>query len=493
MPPENRSIIADAADEAAGQRAGWVVFAAAVTIGVGAAWHYARLGLTLSHYDARAHLVVARRVVDSLTPGWRQLGAVWLPLPHVLNLLPVQLDWNFRTGFSGVAISIVSLAWGLSALTRYLVRHIGSTWAAVAAPLAALLNPSVLYLQSTPLTEPLLFGLSLTSLLAVDTWIATPRRREGQIAGGWLAALVLTRYEGWFIAVLLVAVAFVARPRIRTGLPMVGYPAAAILAFFCLSYLSSGVLLVTSGFFTPDNPARGDLAMALGQIASATRDLVGPLLIAGSAIGLVLAVVGARGSRGRSLLPICLLGSALLPLAAFHAGHPERVRYMVPLVVATATLAGLALAVLPPRARPVAAAALLGLSIALRPPFSATPMLVEAQWELPFHDARLVVTRYLTTEYDGTPILASMSSLAHYMQETSLIGLNLRNFVHEGNGDLWQDAFGDPRHHVRWILIEERANGGDALALRARTDPSFLDGFTRVSASGGLALYRRSN
>jgi hypothetical protein len=61
-------------------------------------------GLTLSHYDAKAHLVVARRVFDSLTPSWEQIGAVWLPLPHVLNALPVQIDWMYRTGASAIAI-----------------------------------------------------------------------------------------------------------------------------------------------------------------------------------------------------------------------------------------------------------------------------------------------------------------------------------------------------------------------------------------------------
>ncbi len=57
-----------------------------------AAWHYHTLGLTLSHYDARGHLIVARRIVDSITPGWQQIGAVWLPLPHLLNAMPVQID-----------------------------------------------------------------------------------------------------------------------------------------------------------------------------------------------------------------------------------------------------------------------------------------------------------------------------------------------------------------------------------------------------------------
>jgi len=92
---------------------------AALPIGVGiaagaagalAAWHYHRLGLTLTHYDARGHLVVARRIVDSITPGWQQIGAVWLPLPHLLNALPVQIDLFYRTGAAAFAISIASFA-----------------------------------------------------------------------------------------------------------------------------------------------------------------------------------------------------------------------------------------------------------------------------------------------------------------------------------------------------------------------------------------------
>jgi hypothetical protein len=72
--------------------------------------HYYRLGLTLSHYDARGHLVVARRVFDSLAPGWQQFGAVGLPLLHRLNLLPVQIDRLYRTGLSATSISVVSFA-----------------------------------------------------------------------------------------------------------------------------------------------------------------------------------------------------------------------------------------------------------------------------------------------------------------------------------------------------------------------------------------------
>src|SRR3954464_11591312 len=94
------------------------VFAAAAagTIGVAAAVRYHQLGLTLSHYDARGHLIVARRIIDSITPGWQQIGAVWLPLPHLLNMLPVQIDAFYRTGASAVAISIASFALATAAI-----------------------------------------------------------------------------------------------------------------------------------------------------------------------------------------------------------------------------------------------------------------------------------------------------------------------------------------------------------------------------------------
>src|SRR5437868_14605312 len=84
--------------------------------------HYARLGLTLSHYDSRGHLVVARRIIDSLTPGWQQIGAVWLPLPHLLNTLPVQIDFFYRTGASAVGISVLAFAVAVAAIVSIVQR-----------------------------------------------------------------------------------------------------------------------------------------------------------------------------------------------------------------------------------------------------------------------------------------------------------------------------------------------------------------------------------
>jgi len=119
-------------------------------------------------------------------------------------------------------------------------------------------------------------------------------------------------------------------------------------------------------------------------------------------------------------------------------------------------------------------------------------MVVEAQWEQPNAPVRKRVTAYLRANYDGDTIMASMGSLGHYMQEASRDGFAVRDFLHEGNGDLWLAALDGPRPFVGWVLIEEKANGGDVLAAIARENPRFLDGFSRVSEGAGLALYRRT-
>jgi hypothetical protein len=474
------------------------VCALAVVLGLTAALMYARADLTLSHYDARAHLTVARRVVDSLTPGWRQFGGVWLPLPHVLNLVPVQWDWAYRTGAAAVAISIAALAWGLTALAGFLYRETRSAAVAVAAPLAVLLNPNVLYLQSTPMTEPLLIGGALLAVAAVGDWLRAPDARLERRAGLVLAALVLIRYEGWLIAAALLALAAIGlitrretRRRAAYVLDLSLYPLVAIVLFLFLSWGSTGTWFQRSGFFVPDNPTRGQLGATIEAVWRSTLELAGPWLIGTALAGVVVSLWKARRSSA-ALLPLALVAAALLPMFAFYQGHPHRVRYMVPLVAAAGALAGLAFAAIPARLRSVAGIALFAVVLADRVPWSPeAPMVKEAQWETPYRLARQHVTAVLRDVHGGDPILASMGSLGHYMQESARAGFDLADFLHEGNGDLWTAALAAPRRHVRWMLIEEHAEGGDMLAMRARENPEFLDGFTRVADGGGLVLYVR--
>jgi hypothetical protein len=153
--------------------------------------------------------------------------------------------------------------------------------------------------------------------------------------------------------------------------------------------------------------------------------------------------------------------------------------------------AGIALGMLKGRWRQAAiGATAVWLAVTVKPIDANAPMVQEAQWDAPFSLGRRNVTACLVREYRGERILASMGSLAHYMQELSHAGINIRDFVHEGTLPYWQEAIEAPTGRVGWVLVEERAEGGDMLARRVRESSAFTTGFARLCADGGVALYK---
>jgi hypothetical protein len=476
---------------------------AALILGAAAALFYAHAGLTLSHYDARAHLVVARRIFDSLTPGWQQVGAVWLPLPHLLNMVPVQVDILYRTGASAVAISVLSTGIAAWALASLILRTTGSRSGATAAVALLVLNPDVLYLQSTPMTEPLLFATTTAALALTAFWIERHRSEWPHAAGAMLAAACLTRYEAW--PVTACAVALTAVVLVRRGVPvgaaavrclqLAAWPGLAIVLFLINSRWTVGAWFVSAGFFIPENiEALGHPLAAWQQVREGLYRVSGTGLVWSAYAGSALIVLASIRSRARAplLLLFALAGAAALPVSAYLQGHPFRIRYDVPLVAACAALAGAAISTLPSRIRPIAAAALIGVSVVQAHPLDpAAPMVVEAQREAANKEGRRAISNYLVAHRDGRTIMMSMGSLGHYMQDLSAYGFSIHDFLHEGNGDLWNFAVGNPRELAGWIVIEERAEGGDALYLEAKKHPQFLTGFDRVAEGGGAGLYRR--
>ena len=477
---------------------------AAILAGCYAAWFYHQAGLTLSHYDAKAHLVVARRVIDSLTPGWRQIGAVWLPLPHLLNLLPVQLDVFYRTGAFAVGMSVACFGLMVYACARLVIQVTGSGLAAAAGVTAVALNPDMLYLQATPMTEPLLLALTTLGIALLARWVGSGHRRHGHAAGLVIAAACWTRYEAWPLTAAALVMALLAFW--RRGVPfasaatevmrVAAYPAAAGLLFLLQSRLTVGHWFVTGGFYVPDNGDMGRPFKALGSIWWASHQLNGyGVLLFAVAGALLTALTGlTRRDHAPALVVLALAATAALPWYAFCSGHPFRFRYMVPLVPALAVYAGCGVGLLPGRLRAAAAAALVLLVLVGTRPLSATaPMVLEAQLDRQHSVARRTVTAYLVAHRRGDgKILASFGSLSHYVQELSRDGLRVRDFVHEGNGDLWTATVARPRSHVDWILVEELAEGGDVLARRAWGDRAFTEGFRRVAEGGGVALYERT-
>ncbi len=152
----------------------------AAVISFGALIFYYHQGAILLYGDAVAHINIARRVFDSRTPGLFQLGTVWLPLPHVLNIPFIANDRLWQTGLGASVPSMIAYVLGSLGVFR-LVSGLASRRAAWIAALVYALNPNLIYMQSTAMTESLYLAFFIWSAVYFSEFVH--RRQRGCGAG----------------------------------------------------------------------------------------------------------------------------------------------------------------------------------------------------------------------------------------------------------------------------------------------------------------------
>src|SRR5437867_8580022 len=165
----------------------------------------------LYYDDAVSHLVIARRVIDSLTPGIAQFGSVWLPMTHLLLLPFTASNYLFQTGLAGTIVSGISTAVAAVYLFRIVRLHFSPNYGFLAASLF-LMNTSVIYMSLVPMMEaPFLmffmmasyYGLNWCSLhkSSNDIWLQYRSLLKCALA---ISAATLTRYEAWLFPLGLI-------------------------------------------------------------------------------------------------------------------------------------------------------------------------------------------------------------------------------------------------------------------------------------------------
>jgi hypothetical protein len=229
------------------------------------AWFFRR-GDILLYGDAVAHINIARRLFDARNPGWDQLGSVWLPLPHLLMAPFVANDWLWRTGIGGSVPSMLAYVLGVAGIYR-LVRARASRAGAALAAIIYALNPSLLYMQSTAMTESIFLAALIWSVVYFDDFVrglgesgnaSLPARAPAagsaalpdsippagaqlpswkaiERCGCCLAAAIFTRYDGWIFAFVVGICAVLAALRWFTKHPP--QPTRARLLRSMLSFL----------------------------------------------------------------------------------------------------------------------------------------------------------------------------------------------------------------------------------------------------------------
>jgi hypothetical protein len=470
-------------------------------------------GYTLYYGDSTAHLNIARRVIDSRTPGYDEIGTVWLPLPHVLMIPLAKDDRLWQTGLAG-AIPAAACFVLAAAFLFATAKSVFSSRAAgaVAASLLAL-NPNLLYLQSTPMTEPVF----LACLMALLYCTVRFRRTQSiwMVIGAGLAALAgtLTRYEGWFL-IPFVTVYFLAaakRPFVSAAVFSL-LAALGPLAWLAHNWYFGDVL----AFYRGPHSAKGiqgaaaypgdhNWALAWLQFQTAVRLCVGP---ASLALGL-LGALGALAKRQAWPLVLLSLPPAFYVWSVHSGGTPIFVPSLYPfsyyntryglavLPLAAFAAAGL-VAWAPPRLKAIAAIAIIGISL--------TPWLLEPRlescitWkesEVNSHARRAWTSEaagFLRENYRrGAGIFTTFGDVTGVFQQA---GIPLRDTLTWDNWPYWPAAAARPDLFLReeWAV----AFGGDP--VQSAINRAFLRGprYTLqktivVKGAPVLEIYRRDS
>ena len=488
---------------------GLVAFVIAVVAQV---WAH-RTNVVFAFWDAQAHLDIARRVSDSLTPGLQMLGTVWLPVPHLLLLLPVQVDRWWWTGIAGGIIGIMAFVGAAVALHDILLRRAGDRrWAAIGTAFLVC-NLSLLYLQTTAMTEPVLLAFLTGATALLDRWLDRRTDRILVAAGVLTALAVGSRYDGWFFALVATAVvAWHARQAAGGWLratALFAFPSAIVIGLWLgynLAYFGDALEFQRGTWSAQSQQAA---LSALGLLPTLGRpDLAVEYYLGAAAMTcgvLVLLVAIAMtwpAARSRGATALLLLGSGLaFNLIALVAGQSvialpwttppgyQNVRYGVMLLPAVAAAITLGMQRIDVSRRTATAIALAVLLAQLALSATAPRLQLGALREgLAIRDGdprQQSTSDWFRDHYDGGRVLVDAA-----VNLSPRTRIPLRDRVYEWTWQVGAVALAAPETEVDWVVADARTPD-DAVSRAITNRPDFTRSFDVAFSVDGIVVWRR--
>jgi hypothetical protein len=499
------------------------VLLALITLSLAAVWLSYSQGWLLYYGDAESHLDIARRIVDSQTPGYDQIGTVWLPLTHWLMLPFVRVDAWWRSGIAGAIPSAACFVLAGMFLFAAVRRVLHSTPAAAAATALFALNPNLLYLQTAPMTEPIFFAALMALLYFTVRWGET--QGWGALIGASLAACAgtLTRYDGWFLLPFVAGYFFFAG-KFATRFPTGGGRVAAAVTFCAIAgagpayvlfhhwWLTGDALAFYRGPYSPRAIQRGYAYPGLGDWRNAWRYYSAAAQLCAGPVLPLLAVAGSAAALvKRAFWPLLLL--ALLPVFYLWSmystgGSPIYLptlppysyynsRYGLAALPLFAFASAALVAILPQGLRAIAATVAI---LAATVPWLLHP--APANW-VTWEESRVnsevrrawthQAAQYLAPRYvRGSGIITSSGDMTGIYRE---MGIPIRELFTGDNGLPWLATVRQPELHMwqQWAVV----SGGDpvqsAVGRLALHGPCYrLEQSITIKSAPVIEIYRRT-
>jgi hypothetical protein len=492
----------------------WVALGA-LAASVSAYAYYSSKGMSLGYADSISHLQIASRTLYSPTAGFAQLGGVWLPLPHLLMLPLIWFTPFYYNGFAGSAVSMAAYVVACVYVYKMAAGLTKSRTAALGGLAVFALNPNILYMQSTPMSELLLFAAITATAYYVQQWLQTVDHaaKYPYLFAAAVAAFAacLTRYEAWaitlFMGVIVVFAAWRQYGRHAVagiGLAFTFVAGAAIAMWLGWNMLIFGnPLNFQNGKYAKPSLWVGEGERAVGNLEVSVKTYwyavvedLGIAVVVAMIVGAVALLVFRR--RLDSLPTFGLLGVAPFFVVALYVGqrplHVTQItgdlynlRFGLLMAVPAAILVAYLISVLPSRTWLVGTVVAVVCALLPLVPGGPTGIVTAKEGsEFGFSQISLDTSAYLRENYDGGVIL-----IESFGNESILFHarIPLTNNVYEGSYQLWDPALSSPPGQgIRWIVMRDGKNPDQAHQELAGTRK--LDSYDVVYRNDLYSIYK---
>ncbi|MBN1634438.1 MAG: glycosyltransferase family 39 protein [Ignavibacteria bacterium] len=497
----------------------YVAFFAAIIGFFAILWTYFN-GLVLAYNDAGLHLDVARRIYDSRDPGiLNQIGVVWLPVPHIILIPFVHFDLLWITGLAGSIVGWFCYIFSVSFLYR-IIRYITEeNISALMGTAFFALNPNILYLYSTPMTEPLLLMLIIIGVYHILNWLRNGISGELVRSGIALGLACLTRYEAWTFTIIIAVIIFIVAVTQKMKHPLKSFIYFSMVPALCIIwYLFINYYFYNDIFAFQKGPYSSEyhVAMKYASIGgppylhntSACFDILNKTLVANT--GIVMLILGIIGLiiylYNKKLSAICLIPVALLifyPMnfISLYAGQvaiemPNTIpkgyfqtRYVIAILPGLSIFVGYLFFILKNLNYRIIAFSFL-IFLEFLSWFFVWPMGVptigEAKTAIALSQPFRRTSNYLKNFYDGGNILYDDFSIIFFSGN----GLPIKERIHEYSWDLGETALKNPSSVTKWVMFN-KTNPNDKIYQAMKSNEDFHNHFNIVYYDEGIEVYKR--
>ncbi len=509
----------------------WLIALLSLTIGISicSTWYSFVHHDILLYRDAYSHMLIARSVIDNVSPGFAQLGGVWLPLPHLLMLPLIWNDFLWQTGLAGSIPSMICYVVTTAFLFLSAKLLTKSNIASFIGTLVFVLNPNIIYLQTTPLSECVSFAtIAITGYFFI-LWAQSGKNIFLILTGIATFFAGFTRFDGWYLSgiiFLLVGIICLLRrhqwKQIEAQLLLFGLLGGFAIILWLLwnqIIFGSPIYFLTSVYSSKAHTLVDfQKKQSLATIHNILISIQYYVLACIDNIGKITCILGlaafAKFVIRRERFPemiasLCYFAPVFFYIFAFYTGN---VNILIPGVSSQIYNARFGSAVALPASIFIATSMCVGIRLPKIPLQICMHILVGGaiilQYLIIMQNGIIVledgqyglscepphaVNVYLAQHYNGHLILEDTYAISP--NESQEVGIHVQNIISSGSNTLWKRAIKDPTSFalLDWVIISKRRPHSPYPIQVHLNTSSFQSHFRLVAHEDNFDLYQRKS